>query len=84
MDANSEVQQPLVVHQLKRTLARLAPATAKDTATEICREGSSTLWQQSLVIQVLQRTPAAPAGVSRLWATKALRSSLPVLKQKPH
>lgn len=68
MDANSEAQQPLVVQQLKRTLA---PTTAKDTATETCREGSSTPQQHSLVIQLLQRAPAAPAGVSRRWATKA-------------
>lgn len=44
VDANSEVQEPMVVHKLKRTLTVLAPTTAKDTATDICTKGSSTLW----------------------------------------
>lgn len=35
----------------------------RNTATDICTKGSSTLWQQSIIIHVLQRTPAAPAGV---------------------
>lgn len=44
---SSEIRVALVVH-------KLTPAQ---------REGESTVWWQRIIIHVLQRTPAAPAGV---------------------